>query len=322
MPLNDIRGQESAVDILKKNLSESKIAPAYLFLGPEGTGKHSAAIEFARLINCGCGSDDNCGTCVSCLKIEKGVHPDVFVISREDTGKGISIERIRGLSARLSLKPLEARYKVAVIDARDLNEQASNALLKLLEEPDSDTVFILTAVSRNALADTVISRCRVLRFNPLKKADVVEILKKDFGVSDEEAGFLSGLSGLNIKKALLFKQEGALLRKNAIIDEFGKLASSYGLSGSGVTENTKDAQREAMEVLLCFYRDALIYKYTRDKALIMNADRQEAVSKLADSSDTSDIQTAIRYIEETKRALASNANPKLAIRLLKERLAG
>ncbi len=322
MPLSAIKAQEKAIDILKKSVHESRVANAYLFLGPGGVGKHSAAKEYAKLLNCTSKEDDNCGKCAACLKIEKGIHPDIFVILPEDGRNIISIDKIRALSARLSLKQFEARYKVVLIDAQDLNEEASNALLKILEEPGADTVFILIAVSASVLLDTIVSRCQIVRFRPLSRHDVVEVLRTDFDLNEKEAGFLADLSGLNIKRALSLRGEGTLVWKNNIIDEF---ASSMPLLNSGdksIVNLTRDMQRDAMDILLSFYRDVLVYKYTKDTGLLMNIDRQEAVLEFARIKETASLNAAIGYIEAAKAFLEANVNAKLTIRLLQERLAG
>ena len=321
MPLSEIKAQEKAIDILKASVSGSRVAHAYLFLGPDGVGKHSAAIEFAKLLSCASEKGDNCGKCDSCSKIEKAVHPDIFIISTEEGRRIISIDKIRELSARLSLKPFEARYKIAVIDAQSLNEEASSALLKILEEPGADTLFILIAVNANVLLDTIVSRCHVVRFKPLSRSDVIGILRTDFDIDEKEAGFLADLSGLNIKKALSLKGQDALAWKNVIIDEFSSDVPSSYSGNKSIIDLTRDMQQDAMDILLSFYRDVLVYKYTRDSSLIMNIDRQETVLEFAERKEAASLNAAIGYIREAKVLLDANVNSKLAVKLLQEKLA-
>jgi len=321
MSFSEIKAQERAVDILKVSVSESRVAHAYLFLGPNGVGKHSAAIEFAKLINCASGKKDNCTTCSSCIKIEKNTHPDIFIISAEKGERIISIDKIRELSARLSLKPFEARYKIVIIDAQSLNEEASNALLKILEEPGSDIVFMLIAVNINALLDTIASRCHIVRFRPLSRSDVIDILSTDYDIDEKEAGFLADLSGLNIKKALLLRQQDALLWKNGVIDEFNSNMPLSGPNDKSIINSTRDMQLDAMDILLSFYRDVIVYKYTKDTSLIMNSDRQQAILDFAEKEKIASLSLAIGHIEEAKVLLTANVNSKLAVKILQERLA-
>ncbi len=321
MPLSEIKSQERATDILKASVSEKKIAHAYLFIGPDGVGKHSAAIEFAKLVNCALKKNDNCGKCASCTKIKNTTHPDIFIISAEEGQRIIPIDKIRELSSRLSLKPFEARYRVAIIDAQSLNEESSNALLKTLEEPGPDMVFILIAVNASALSDTIVSRCQVVRFRPLSRHDVIGILRADFDFDEKEAGFLADLSGLNIKKALLLKTQDALLLKNSILDEFISDVVVPETGNQSMINLDRDMQLDSMDILLSFYRDALVYKYTGDVSMIMNMDRQSEVLEFAKREDEQSLNTAIDYIREAKVSLEANVNSKLAVKLLQERLA-
>jgi DNA polymerase-3 subunit delta' len=320
MPLSEIKAQEKAIGILKASVSEARVAHAYLFLGPNGVGKHSAAIEFAKLLNCASREADNCGKCISCSKIEKAIHPDIFIISTEEGQRIIPIDKIRELSARLSLKPFEARYKIAVIDAQSLNEEASNALLKILEEPGADMLFILIAADANTLLDTIVSRCQVVRFRPLSRLDVMGILKMDFDIDEKEAGFLADLSGLNIKKALSLRGQDALAWKNAIIDEFSSDMPLLPSGNNSIIDLARDMQQDAMDILLCFYRDVFVYKYTKDSSMIMNIDRREIILEFARKKDVANLKSAIDYIEEAKVSLEANVNSKLALKLLQEKL--
>ncbi len=321
MPLSKIKAQEKAIGILKKSASEAKLAHAYLFLGPNGVGKHSAAIEFAKFLNCASGEADNCGKCISCSKIEKAIHPDIFIISAEEGQRIISIDRIRELSARLSLKPFEARCRVAIIDAQSLNEEASNALLKILEEPGANMLFMLIAANVNSLLDTIVSRCQIVRFKPLGRHDVISILRMDFDINEKEAEFLADLSGLNIKKALSLKGQDALAWKNSVINEFSSSMSLLDPGNNSIIDMRRDMQQEAMDILLCFYRDVLVYKYTRDAGIIMNIDRQKIILEFAKKKDIASLNAAIGYIEEAKVSFEANVNSKLVVKLLQEKLA-
>ncbi|NQT90919.1 MAG: DNA polymerase III subunit delta' [Candidatus Omnitrophica bacterium] len=322
MPLRDIRGQEKAVDILRSSIKEKRIAGAYLFLGPEGVGKAKTALEFVKSLNCQDAGDDACGTCSSCERIDKSAHPDIYIIERDSTGKKISIDKVRALQKRLSLKPFESVYKAAIITgAEHMTEEASNCLLKILEEPPRDTVFILVAAGLKALPATVISRCQVVRFRPLKRDDVNDILMKDFSTEKDEANFLSAIAGGNLDKALALKEKDALAWKNRIIDTFND-ASDFALSDDkgGILSRNRQSQMDAMDILSGFFRDVLIYKITDDTGLIMNIDRQELIADLAQRLDADRIQAYMKDIENTKSLLESNCNAKLAIRSLGEKI--
>jgi len=319
MPLKDIKAQDKVVEFIKRSLASDKLSHAYLFLGASGVGKHKAAKEFAKFLNCTSRTDDSCGKCPSCIMIDKKAHPDVFFIEKETGKKNISIDAIRVLQVKLSLKPFQGRFNVAVIDAEDLAEEASNSLLKTLEEPSSGTIFILIASIQKALLDTMVSRCQIMRFRPLSQAEVAHILINDFNIDEKEAVFLSSLSGRNVTKALFLNDESVISWKNRIIDNFSNCGSSDPdqdiISGNGLLSN-----EQACDTLTGFYRDVLVYMYTSKNDLLINADRLEDIAAISKKEDSLKIQQKMGYIEEAKDAFRANANAKLTFSLLKERL--
>jgi len=321
MPLKDVRGQERAVDILKSSVAQNRVAHAYLFLGPEGVGKLKTALEFSKFLNCQDNQEEGCGSCPSCIKIEKQIHPDIFVITKEESKAQLSIKKIRQLQRRLSLKAFEAEYKVAIIaDAEDMTEEAANSLLKMLEEPGADTVFILIASSEKRLADTIVSRCQIIRFRPLTKDEVTEILTKDFSIDKDEAKFLSTVSNANVEKALFLKERDAIVWKNDIIDRFLLSDALLKKDRSSIMTDKREQQLEAMDVLLGFYRDLLIFKITSESSLVINIDRIDKITDMAVHLDIGRIEASIGEITKTKRLLESNVNSKLAITALGERI--
>lgn len=322
MPWSEIKGQERAIEILKSGIRDSRVAHAYLFLGPKGTGKTKTALEFAKLLNCQNGQGEACGSCPSCIKIEKFSHPDVFFISKGEDETQISIDRIRQLQGRLSLKPYQARYKVAIIvDAEQMSEEASNCCLKILEEPPADCVFILTTSNQRLLFETVVSRCQVIRFKPLTRDEVNNILVKDFSIEEKEARFLSAISDGNIERALAFKEKDTLTWKNSIINEFRGGQHSLIQDKQALLSAKKQTLIEAMDILIGFYRDVLVYKFTKEASLIINIDRIDTVAELAEGMKLKQIQTRIDDIAKTRTLLQAKVNPKLAIRVLQEKLA-
>jgi DNA polymerase III subunit delta' len=320
MPLKDVIGQDNAIKSIVAGLSPDRTAHAYLFLGPNGVGKHKAAKEFAKLLNCGIAPDDNCGVCKSCIMVENAVHPNVFFIKRQQDKKNISIDAIRLLQARLSLRPFQEKLNIAIIDAQEMAEEASNSLLKILEEPPLHTIFILIASNRRALPETIVSRCHIIRFKPLSIPDFMHILKKDFGIREEEALLLSHLSGRNVSKALSLKDEGVLACKNSIIDNF--LSNDIrDISQDIISSNGVFTNEEVCDILSGFYRDILVYKYIKDNSLLINQDRIGDIELAAQGLAGMDTISRMGYIEEAKHAFSANANTKLTFNLLKEKLA-
>jgi DNA polymerase III subunit delta' len=319
MPLKDIIGQDRVVGSIKRIFESGRFSHAYLFLGPEGSGRHKAAKEFVKLLNCDSKTDDNCGKCFSCIMTGKRLHPDVFFIEKEPGKKNISIEGIRLLQHRFSLKPLKGRFNAAIIDVQDLTEEASSSILKILEEPLQHTIFILIASAREALLDTIVSRCQIMRFRPLSQTDAAYVLTESFNIEKKEALFLATLSGNNVKNALVLKDSGAVSWKNTIIDIFLP-NGPVGVVENSVFDNSIFDNEQLCGILSGFYRDVLIYKHTNKDDLLINKDRLQDIEAISDKSDSADVLNKIGYIEEAKRAFHANANVKLTMNLLKERL--
>jgi DNA polymerase-3 subunit delta' len=135
MPFDQIRGQESAVTLLRNALRNGRLAHAYIFLGPEGVGKRLTALTLAKALNCQSPPTEAecCEKCSSCLKVNSSNHADVIVV--EPAGEVMKIDQVRDLQRRLRYRPMEGGKRACILDSADsLNEAASNALLKTLEE--------------------------------------------------------------------------------------------------------------------------------------------------------------------------------------------
>lgn len=166
-------GQSAAVSVLREALKEGRLGHAYLFSGPRGCGKTSAARLVAKGLNCqNLGSDgEPCGECEACNAIAQGEHLDVIEI---DGASNRGINEIRDLKSHVNLKPLIAPYKVYIIDeVHMLTEAAFNALLKTLEEPPANVVFLLATTEPHKVPVTIRSRCQHIPFHRISMADMV-----------------------------------------------------------------------------------------------------------------------------------------------------
>jgi DNA polymerase III subunit delta' len=319
MPLKDVKNQSKAIGYLKACFKEKRISHAYLFTGPSGVGKRFAAVEFVKLLNCHKRGLDNCNTCASCFKINKNIHPDVFLLSKGKDGKAVSIDDIRILSSRLMLKPYEAKYKAAIIDAKDMTEEASNSILKILEEPSPFSVFILIAADTHSLQNTLVSRCQLIRFKPLTRDEAACVLSEDFGIDKKQALLLAGISGCNIKKTLGLKDEDIVSWKNSVIDEFTGRNTARGDTDIAAL-SPRAMQKEVCDILISYFRDIIVFKYSGKENLVINADRVKDISQKAGGADISDLQAKIAYAEAAKKAIFVNANAKLTFNLLRLQL--
>ena len=179
---------------------------AFLFVGPEGIGKHAFALRLAQALLCERVPEaelDPCGECPGCLQVMAGTHPDLLRVAKPEDRQELPIRIIRDLCIDLGLKPMSGRRKVAIVDdADDLNDEAANAFLKTLEEPPPGSTLILVGTSAEGQLDTILSRCRVVRFDPLPEPELAELLLER-GVADNkgEAARLARLGEGSVARA-------------------------------------------------------------------------------------------------------------------------
>ncbi len=214
--LKEILGQESAVKLLRLALQRKRLAHAYLFSGPYGVGKKTTAKAFIYHLFCQINSEDPCGSCPACKKLDRLSHEDLLVLEPEK--REIKIGQIRALEKELHYRPLSAPYKVVLIkSAERLNPEAGNALLKSLEEPPEYVLFILLAENTSRLLPTILSRTQLVRFKPLPKGLIQECLQRTFGFEPAYAETLAELSMGSLGLALEIGQQGLLEDLHAFV---------------------------------------------------------------------------------------------------------
>ncbi len=228
--LSNFIGNARTVEILKRAIEQDRVPHAMIFAGPAGVGKCTLALLVARYLNCpspvggdACGEcsackrimavlqsrylacqsskgEGFCGTCPSC-KIRSKRYPDILLVEPEKTT--ISIEQIRQLIGEIAYQPLEARYRVVILDpAEQMRPEAHNSLLKTLEEPPSRTVIVLVTTNPYMLLGTIRSRCRMLQFGEIPQDKIERHLIKSEGRKAEDARLAAALSRGSLAAAL------------------------------------------------------------------------------------------------------------------------
>ncbi len=191
----EVAGQKPIVRTLKNALASEKMAHAYLFAGPRGTGKTSMARLFAKALDCDEGLGKQCGHCPNCMAIAEGNHPDVIEI---DAASNNGVDQVRELIDGVRYSPIKGRYKVYIIDeVHMMSTGAFNALLKTIEEPPENVIFILCTTEPFKVLPTILSRCQRFDFSKLSEEEMgdklKEILAKE-GVEYNEDGVKSIIS--------------------------------------------------------------------------------------------------------------------------------
>lgn len=185
----EVAGQKHIIKTLKNALANNKIAHAYLFCGPRGTGKTTMAKLFAKALNCDEGIGHQCNKCSNCIEVTEGSHPDVIEI---DAASNNGIEQVRDLIDKVNYLPIKGRYKVYIIDeVHMMTTSAFNALLKTIEEPPAHVIFILATTEPHNILPTILSRCQRYDFSKVSDGDIEErmatILEKENIQYDQEA---------------------------------------------------------------------------------------------------------------------------------------
>ncbi len=292
-------GQRHIVKTLQNALNQHKVSHAYLFCGPRGTGKTTVAKLVAKSVNCENPSEAPCNHCENCIGIQQGNHPDVIEI---DAASNNGVDQIRDLIEKVKYAPLQAKYKVYIIDeVHMLSQGAFNALLKTLEEPPSHVIFILATTEPHKVLPTIISRCQRYDFTRVSQKDiqsrVEEVLTTEKIKFDHEATrLISQLSDGGVRDALsILEQVIAYSEDNLTAQHVNDI---YGIATTqdklklltavqnqnvallmeeieSITQKNIDIRRltnDLMELL----KESVIYAYTKDAKLLMKLTVDEA----------------------------------------------
>jgi DNA polymerase-3 subunit delta' len=220
MSFASMAGNRAALDRLRKMVASNRVPPSLLFSGPEGAGKLEAALNMAKVLNCekaGGGRDDACDSCPSCMRIERGGHPDVRQIGREGPGGQVRAEAVRQVVTESPFRPFTGKKRVYIFQEADrMNPTAANTLLKTLEEPPPWTVLVLLTANEIAILPTLLSRCQRVRFLPLSPHEVADVLAREHQIPLQEAKLAAGVSGGNLNRALALTNELETLRAEAL----------------------------------------------------------------------------------------------------------
>ncbi len=303
----EVAGQKHIVKTLKNALANNKIAHAYLFAGPRGTGKTTMAKLFAKALNCEEGIGHQCNKCSNCIEINEGSHPDVIEI---DAASNNGVEQVRELIDKVNYLPLEGKYKVYIIDeVHMMTTNAFNALLKTLEEPPSHVIFILATTEPHNIIPTIISRCQRYDFTKVSDADIyermVDILNQEHIEYEESAvKAIISLADGGVRDALsildqILAYSSSSLKEKDVYDLFGltsieeKIAFLKAIKKGDISyclEKIDSFSRGGVDLkrltndLLEILKDVLVLKKTNDESelTVLN---EESASSLAEIFD-------------------------------------
>ena len=328
MPFSNVLGQGQAKHILGQALTNSRLAHAYLFYGPESIGKKLLATEFAKALNClSPGSDEACGTCDSCRKIEDRIHPDFFFLEptkATPTAReaAIRIDDIRELQKKLGFLPYEGKVKVAIIDqVEKMNLQACNAFLKTLEEPPSSTILILLTSNIYQLLPTQISRCQGIKFSPLPPEAIREILlsQDEETLNPTEVDLRVGRSKGQVSRALSEEAtQTSSYRQEMIglIEQVSFKRMDLLFRWSKAMAKGSEPLSQILEEMLGILRDLTFIKSGGSPDSLFNRDLLAVLEPVARKKSLSSLLKMTEAVNQTQHALSGNANAQLALETL------
>jgi DNA polymerase-3 subunit delta' len=315
MPFQDIIGQERAKQMLQNGLRNGKLSHAYLFSGPGGTGKRRMAQLLAKSIFCTVHTDDACGECIECRKVEHHNHPNIHVL--EPDGSTIKIEQVRELQKEFSFRSAADQTKLYMIhQAERMTTQAANSLLKFLEEPQSKVVAILITDNGQAVLPTIQSRAQWIPFTPMAPKQMLQILTDEGQSTLLSRPAVHITSGLDAARELLQLNWFAELRN--VVIQLAKECAGKSASASIMAQHKviKTELADHMDILLdlfiLWFKD-MIHIQSGRKDQIIYTDQIEWLSKHAFSREVSSWVHCMEQAVETRKRLRFYVNPQLAL---------
>lgn len=318
MALRDVPGQQRARTLLQNAIRSDKVAHAYLFAGPEGSGRRAMAQAFAQTLFCERRGDDACGECLECRKVLHGNHPDLHALAPD--GASVKIEQIRELQRELSYRSAGAGRKVYIVEgAETMTTPAANSLLKFLEEPTSPVVAILIAPSAQSVLPTILSRSQLVPFVPGDPQELEQALAAEGAPPLLARTAVHLATGLAAARALV--QENWFAETRNVVIQLGKEMPSRfpAVLLTAQQQVFKTDLAEHIDILLqmlaLWYRD-MVYAITGREDRLVFADQSEWISKTAWSRSLDSWVRAMELALTAVRRIKANVQPQLALEQL------
>lgn len=324
-----IAGQHLPIRLLQTFLRNGTLPHALIFSGISGIGKRTTAKLVAMALNCAVSTDKAapCCKCLSCRQINSDGHPDLLLI--EPQGLNLRIDQIRDLLRTLAMKPYQAQHRMVILaDAHAMNKEASNALLKVLEEPPANTTLILTTQEKSDLLPTIVSRCRHIHFHPLSSEHIISLL------SDVE-----GIDTLFIQTAAVMS-DGSLTKAKQLATQSWREQRDWVIGAAGLDKPPKQDRRPIvsalafaaqmaekkeqvsalLEFLKTWVRDLTILPH--HPSSVINRDYSEVLAQVRSGMDDGRLVAIWQAVEKAQKDIAAKANLRLTLDVMALSMAG
>jgi DNA polymerase III subunit delta' len=353
MALKHVIGQETALRTLRTAWERNAVPQAYLFVGPEGVGKATVAVEFTKMLCCRERTPDGdaCDACPNCTRIATGQHPDFARVAPD--GEFTRIWQLwsrpghpPGALETLSFQPIGGPRRVYLFErAETFNDESANSLLKALEEPPPYVNFILCAPSQTAVLPTILSRCQMVRFSTVGTDAIADGLTARLGLSEGEARALAAYAQGSPGRAFRLAETPELReQREALLELANRIANSSGIACFRLAEDLRNLAKppkakkgeeaeadaadrtvrgdlnRALDVLTAYFSDLLALSLHGPDARIVHTDRRGEMTVASARYRREQLTENIETLFTFRSYLARNANAQMATEVMMLRL--
>jgi DNA polymerase-3 subunit delta' len=353
MQFSQIIGQDAVKQRLLTSVKENRVSHAQLFLGPEGSGSLALAVAYAQYLSCDDKQqNDSCGVCASCRKYLKLMHPDLhfsyptFGTPKEtaidfienwrtaftenpylsldiwrgylDAGNkqaNINIAECHQILKKLSFKPFESAYKILILWLPEFLDKQGNALLKVIEEPQPNTLFLLVAQNQDQILNTILSRTQLIKIPCLNYEDIKDHLISRRNQTETAASEIAYLSNGNLTEALAMLQTDTKSYHTLFLQWLRLCFANKGLDVLAFVDQAakmgRENQKNFLRYGISFIRECCLLLAGADKMVKLPAQEKETARKMAGVMSIPKAQNIIDELEKAHYHIERNANPKI-----------
>jgi DNA polymerase-3 subunit delta' len=354
MQFKQIVGQAAVKQRLINSVKENRVSHAQLFLGPEGSGNLALAVAYAQYLSClDRQPDDSCGECSSCRKYQKLAHPDLhfsypfFAKHKDDTAitfidqwreallatpylsldiwrgyldaenkqANINIAECHQIIKKLSFKPFESEYKILILWLPEYLDKEGNSLLKIIEEPQPNTLFLLVAQNQDQILNTILSRTQLIKVPALTYDEINQELISQYNQTEKAAAELAYLSNGNFTDALLMMQQDDKSYHTLFVQWLRLCFGNKGIEIVGFVDQLSKMGRENQKNFLrygiSFVRECCLLIAGAGELVHLPATELDTAQKLSSIMNIEMNQAIIAELEKAHYHVERNANPKI-----------